>query len=59
MSIFGANVSMYSQKTIPLHLQSQDSKAESMKTQLILKRPVHLALEARREKEAVRRMLTF
>jgi len=30
-----------------------------MKTQVILKRPVHLGLEARREKEAVRRMLTF
>ncbi len=31
----------------------------SMNTSLILKRPVHTALEARREKEAVRRLLTF
>lgn len=30
-----------------------------MNTNLILKRPVHTALEARREKEAVRRLLTF
>ena len=30
-----------------------------MNTNLILKRPVHMALEARREKEAVRRLLTF
>ena len=30
-----------------------------MNTTLILKRPVHMALESRREKEAVRRLLTF
>ncbi len=30
-----------------------------METKLILKRPVHTGLEARREKEAVRRLLTF
>ncbi len=30
-----------------------------MKTSLILKRPVHTSLETRREKEAVRRLLTF
>lgn len=30
-----------------------------MNTKLILKRPVHTALETRREKEAVRRLLTF
>ncbi|MBP5771276.1 MAG: hypothetical protein J6W75_07920 [Bacteroidaceae bacterium] len=30
-----------------------------MNTKLILKRPIHLAHEARREKESVRRLLTF
>ena len=30
-----------------------------MNTNLILKRPVHVALESRREKESVRRLLTF
>lgn len=42
-------------------MQSTDSKSQPfiMNTNIILKRPVHVSHEARLEKEAVRRLLTF